>query len=107
MHARSPAEWLSIVRAFERSGESHAEFCSKRGLKLWTFRMWLYRTRRQLAASAATDVVLVPVEVTTSSKTAPSASPVIVAVAGVEVRVDVGTDVAYVAELVAELRSRC
>jgi hypothetical protein len=57
-----------IVRAFERSGEAHAEFCSKRGLKPWTFRRWLYRTRRQLAASAATDVVLVPVEVTMPSK---------------------------------------
>ena len=50
--------------------------------------------------------MLLPVEVT-----APLAvhdrSDIVVAVAGVEVRVAVGADIGYVAGLVAELRSRC
>jgi hypothetical protein len=106
MHARkSQREWSAIVKA--RSGESHAEFCSKRGLKLWSFRTWLYRMRRKRAAGGPTDPVLLPVLVTTPSPAVPSVGPVVVVVADVEVRVAVGTDVAYVAGLVAELRSRC
>jgi hypothetical protein len=109
MHARkSRREWSAIVKAFERSGESHAEFCAKRGLKVWSFRTWLYRMRREGAASRTTDLVLLPVAVTTPGTTeVPQPSALVVAVANVEVRVAVGTDVAYVAGLVAELRSRC
>jgi hypothetical protein len=105
MHARkSRSEWSAIVKAFERSGQSHEQFCSKRGLAIGSFRSWLYRLRR--TQDAATDVVLLPVEVT-----APVArhtpSDIVIGIAGVEVRVAVGVEVGYVAELVAEIRGRC
>jgi hypothetical protein len=105
MRARkSRSEWSAIVKAFERSGESHEQFCSKRGLAVGSFRSWLYRLRR--AGSAATDVVLLPVEVTApAARYAPS--DIVIAIAGVEVRVAIGADVGYVAGLVAELRARC
>jgi hypothetical protein len=107
MHARrSRSEWARIVRAFERSGQSHADFCAERGLRVWSFRSWLYRMRRDRAGSSAADLVLLPVSVATPAPVAPP-SALVIAVAGVEVRVAVGTDVAYVAGLVAELRSRC
>ena len=105
MHARkSKSEWSAIVKAFERSGQSHAEFCAQRGLRIWSFRFWLYRVRRDRAAARTTDIALLPVSVVLP--TAPP-SAVVIAVADVEVRVVVGTDVGYVAGLVAELRSRC
>ncbi len=105
MHARkSRSEWSAIVKAFERSGESHEQFCSKRGLVVGSFRSWLYRLRR--AGGAATDVVLLPVEVTAPvGRSAPS--DIVIAIAGVELRVAVGADVGYVAGLVAEIRGRC
>jgi len=54
----------------------------------------------------------VPVEVTPGPncpgvERAPLSAEVVVAVADLEVRVAVGTDIGYVACLVAELRSRC
>jgi hypothetical protein len=105
MHARkSRSEWSAIVKAFERSGQSHEQFCSKRGLAIGSFRSWLYRLRR--THEAATDVVLLPVEVTPPvARDAPS--EVVIAIAGVEVRVATGADVGYVAALVAEIRGRC
>jgi len=36
-----------------------------------------------------------------------SCNEVLLTVAGIEIRVEVGADVAYIATLVAELRSRC
>jgi hypothetical protein len=106
MHARkSRGEWSAIIKAFERSGESHEQFCSKRGLAVGSFRYWLYRVRRT-GGAATTDVVLLPVEVTTPvARYAPS--DIVIAIAGVEVRVAIGADVGYVAGLVAEIRARC
>ena len=111
MRARkSGRAWSAIVDAFEGSGQSHQEFCSQRGLKVASFRGWLYRARK--ARRAVPDVALVPVELTetvSSPTTWTSQAPtsVVVAVADIEVRVAVGTDVGYVASLVSELRSRC
>ena len=111
MRARkSRDEWAAIVRAFERSGQSHVEFCSKRGLEVRSFRGWLYRLRK--AKQAAPEVTLVPVEVTPGPSSplvtrASFPSELIVVVSGVDVRVSVGTDIEYVARLVAELRVRC
>lgn len=111
MRARkSRDEWAAIVRAFERSGQSHVEFCSKRGLEVRSFRGWLYRLRK--AERAVPEVALVPVEVTAgpSSPLVTRASfpaELIVGVSDIDVRVSVGTDIEYVARLVAELRARC
>lgn len=108
MRARkSRSEWAAILKAFERSGESHEAFCSRRGLKIGTFRSTLYRRRKAVAP----EVALVPVEVVhgggvvSASRAEPSELTVVVA--GVEVRVAVGTDPGYVGALVAELRARC
>lgn len=89
---------------------SHEEFCSKRGLKVSSFRVWLYRVRK--ARRAIREVALVPVEVTKSPRAGvvvPSQAPpgLVLTVADIEVRVAVGTDVGYVSSLVLELRSRC
>jgi hypothetical protein len=110
MRARkSRNEWSKIIRAFERSGESHEEFCSRQGLNLGSFRGWLYRLRK---AAAAPEVALVPVTVTgvTSSPSSPVGTPgepIVVVVSDVQVRLLPGTDTGYVAALVMELRARC
>lgn len=50
---------------------------------------------------------LIPVDVVGLAARANSRAPVEIAFADVAVRVEAGTDAAYVASLVAELRSRC
>jgi hypothetical protein len=111
MRARtSRGEWAAIVGAFERSGQSHVEFCSKRGLEVQSFRGWLYRLRK--AERAAPEVALVPIEVTAGPSSplvtrAGVPAELVLAVSDLEVRVSVGTDIEYVARLVAELRARC
>lgn len=105
---RGRSEWLSIIQEYKRSGATQAAFCLRRGLKLGSFRGWLYRLRRR---DAAAEVALVPVEVTESAAPAVARRPpgpdMLVAVAGVDVCFPVGADVDYVAALVVELRSRC
>lgn len=103
---KSRGEWSAILRAFERSGESHEEFCSRRGLKVGTFRSALYRQRR--AGGGGAEVALVPVEVVDCrGEAAAEPAELVIAVAGVEVHIGVGTDIRYVGALVAELRARC
>ena len=105
---KSRSEWSEIIGAFERSGQSHEEFCTKQRLNLGSFRGWLYRLRK----AAAPEVALVPVTLTEAARS-PSRSvcglgaEIVVAVSDVSVRVVPGTDAAYVATLVAELRARC
>ena len=111
MRARkSRGEWVAIVGAFERSGQSPEEFCSKRGLEVGSFRGWLYRLRK--AARPVAEVALVPVEVIAGPsvpRVTRDGGPteLVVAVSDIDVRVSVGTDIEYVARLVAELRARC
>jgi len=114
MRARkSQTQWSEIVRAFERSGQSHLEFCSKRGLVVRSFQTWLYRFRRAgHSQSCPSEVALVPVEVTAARAPVMSTkeslpAELVIAVAGVELHISVGTDAGYVASLVMELRSRC
>jgi hypothetical protein len=105
---KSRSEWSKIIGAFERSGESHEEFCTKQRLSLGSFRGWLYRVRK----AAVPEVALVPVTLmgTASSASRPVCglgAEIVVVVSDVSVRVVPGTDTVYVAALVAELRARC
>jgi hypothetical protein len=102
---RTREQWLTLVVAFERSGQSAAAFCASRGLTLSTFR-WRYSQLRRGAASAAKPdgMRLLAVEVAGAR---PTGAPVVIAFSGIEVRAEVGADVGYVAALVAGLRSRC
>lgn len=106
---RSRAEWAEIVDEFERSSESHLEFCAVRDLNVGSFRNWLYRLRSgrrqgKVARSATPRLLAVRADAA-----AMFGEPrfVEIAVASLVVRAATGTDVAYVAELVTQLRARC
>jgi hypothetical protein len=100
-------EWLRIAEEFEASGLAQREFAGCRGLRLSTLQSWVYRRRRQASAVTEPPVRLLPVQV--SSVPATDAAPLEVALgSGVRVRVSPGTDVDYVARLVAALgRTAC
>ncbi|NNB92149.1 IS66 family insertion sequence element accessory protein TnpB [Corallococcus exiguus] len=94
-------EWARIAEAFEASGQTQREFALARGVRLSTLQSWVYRARRA-APSRAEAVRLLPVQVATTPAAMESGMEV-VAASGARVRFAVGTDVAYVARLVAAL----
>ena len=114
---RDREEWARILGELDRSGEGIEAFCARRGLAASTLRWWRSRlkdaprvagTRRRTAGVrlVAVDVVA-PVAPAPVPGAAVALRGVVINVAGLEVRVDLGADVRYVADLIAELRSRC
>ncbi|RUO91307.1 IS66 family insertion sequence hypothetical protein [Corallococcus sp. AB018] len=94
-------EWARVAEAFEASGLTQRQFAQQRGVKLSTLQSWVYRSRRA-ASSHAEPVRLLPVQV--AEPVADEASVLeVVAAGGARVRFVVGTDVTYVALLVAAL----
>ena len=85
-----------------------AEFCAKHELVDRTFGWWRWRlgSDGRSANRGTNDVRLVPIDVVKTTAL-PRANVVLLAVAGVELHVEVGTDPTYVAALVTELRSPC
>ncbi|NOK01105.1 MULTISPECIES: IS66 family insertion sequence element accessory protein TnpB [Myxococcus] len=94
-------EWFRVAEAFEASGLTQKEFASQRGLRLSTLQSWVYR-RRRLHGSQTVGVRLLPVEVATGPAATESMLEVATA-SGARVRFEEGTDVVYVARLVAAL----
>jgi len=92
--------WTGIVADLAASGLTHEQFASQRRINVGSLRSWLYRLRRE----GGGGVRLLPVRV---AATARVADIVEIGIAGAVLRVGVGTDVAYVVELVTQLRDRC
>lgn len=95
------AFWEGTINEFMASGLAHKEFAALKGVKLYTFQSWLYRLRRERSSRPQR---LLPVRVAP----APAAGPLVLEADGITLRFGVGTDVDYVARLVAALdRSPC
>jgi len=107
---RSRAEWEEIIRTFEASGEPLQSFCAKRRIRPETLTWWRWRLRASSKSTTSrrrTDVRLVPVDVILPTAAPARPSTIVIAVSDVEVRVETGTDPAYLGMLVAALRSSC
>jgi transposase-like protein len=107
---RSRAEWEQLVREAERIG-SVDEVARRHGVRRATLAWWRWQLRRGTVARSATKrspVHLVPVRVRAEPReSAPVDEVVEVVVRGALIRVRVGQDVGYVAELAAALAARC
>ena len=104
---RSRQDWAKLVEAFERSGQTLDRFCARRRVKPSTLKWWQWHLgkRRERAGG---DVRLVPVDVIANAEAGTlGVVAIALAGAGAELRVEVGTDVAYVSALCAALRARC
>ena len=97
----SKPEWLQVAEAFEASGLTQKAFSTHRGVRLSTLQSWVYRRRRQQGGSAET-VRLLPVEVAGVAQPGTSLLEVVLA-GGARLSFVSGTDVEYVARLVAAL----
>ena len=93
-------EWLRVAEEFEASGLTQREFAGRRGLRLSTLQSWVYRRRRQVGGAVESPVRLLPVQVTAASASASSLVEVLTS-SGTRIRFAVGTDVEYLAQLVA------
>lgn len=87
--------WIKRVQAWERSGQTRAQFCAARRLNVHTFDYW----RRALRESSA---ALVPVVVAPT----PATSPVEVVLAnGIRLQVPAGSDLASLRSLIDVLHA--
>lgn len=106
---RSPEQWSAFLDELSGSGESVESFCRRRGIRRSTLYWW----RWKLGASRGrpgrgTAIRLLPVAVSPGiSLEPPAARGIIIQVASLQVHVEPGTDVGYVAALIEALRSRC
>ena len=97
------AFWTKLISEFESNGdgESHATFAARSGVRLTTFRTWLYRLRMQ-APRAKRAVRVLPVTVVGAARSGHELS---IDCNGVALRFGVDTDPSYVAALVVALRA--
>lgn len=101
---RSRASWAQLVAEAERSG-SLERTAERHGVSAKSLAWWRWSLRRGAPSS---PVKLLPV-VVAGGPPAPSSvmTWIEIAAGDVAIRVPVGTDVAYVAALIAAMRSTC
>ena len=110
MRARkSPKQWSALLDELSGAGESVESFCRRRGIRRSTLYWWRWKlggSRRSPRSDGA--IRLLPVAVSAGVPLErPAVAAIVIHVAGLQVHVEPGTDVAYVASLLEALRSRC
>ena len=102
MATRHPrAWWFEQVARLPTSGLGHKQFAEQLGVSLAALRHWIYaerRERRREQLPALVEVQWQPAAVDVGAN-----SPVRVAVGGVELLVEAGTDAAWLADLLGRL----
>jgi hypothetical protein len=95
--------WTKLISEFESNGgrERHAAFAARHGVRVYTFRTWLYRLRLQ-SPRQKPSVRVLPVTVVGADRIAREIS---IDCNGVGLRFGAGTDPSYVAALVTALRA--
>jgi hypothetical protein len=95
---RTREQWAEVVAAFDGAGVPLERFCAVREIAPSTMRWWRWQLRR------AAGMKLLPVEVVGDAALDSGCSRVVIMLSDIELRVDVGADVEYVATLVTRLR---
>jgi len=99
-------EWVRVAEEYEASGLTQREFAERRGMTLSTLQSWVYRRRRQERAPVVEPVRLLPVQVRAAPVVSGSDTLEVLTASGGRVSFAVGTDVEYVAQLVAALERK-
>jgi hypothetical protein len=104
---------VGVIAAFAKSKRTVSDFCSRGGINEQTFRWWRWKLRPAKTNPTGALVRMLPVAVTGTAPTVAAAervalpAEIVVEVGELAVRVPVGVDAKFAAELIAELRSRC
>ncbi len=102
MATRHPkAWWFDQVGKLADSGLTHREFAEQLGVTVATLRHWIYVERRERRREQLPALVEVQWQPTVVQERAPT--PVRVAVGGVELLVEAGTDTVWLANLLGRL----
>jgi transposase len=99
-------EWVRVAEEYEASGLKQREFAERRSMTLSTLQSWVYRRRRQEKAPVLEPVRLLPVQVRAAPEVSGSDTLEVHTTSGERVSFAVGTDVEYVARLVAALEKK-
>ena len=104
---RTREDWAALVEQLDASACSVAGFCRRHRVRASTLKWWRWRLRAEQrpTALAKPSARLLAVDVVDGAPLRSTA--LVIATAGIELRVEVGTDVEYVGALVSALRSRC
>ena len=95
---RTREQWAALVAAFEQTNQQASRFCASRGIRAKTFAWWRWRLRETSPGRRSRDdVELLPVAVV--ERDARPDARVLLSVADLEIRFDLGADVDYVARL--------
>jgi transposase-like protein len=108
LRKRSAEERVRLLAQFERSGQTHKQFCREHEVALSTMTFWLRQARQSARSRSAGVLVEVPVSAAApdSPRGAALLSPGSVDIRlpnRVELSVLVGTDSAWVSQLLQEL----
>lgn len=104
---RSREEWKELVREVE-AGDSIDQVALRHGVRAGTLKWWRWQLRRGTVARSATKAVqMVPVRVRPGQRDSAVDDVVEILVRGALVRVRIGQDPRYIAELAAALGERC
>lgn len=108
LRKRSAEERAQLLALFERSGQTHKQFCREHEVALSTMTFWLRQARRSARSRSAGVLVEVPGNVTTLASprdvTLLSMGSVDIRLPNrVELSVSAGTDSAWVSQLLREL----
>jgi transposase-like protein len=105
---RSAEEQQKLLRLLERSGQSQKQFCREHGVALSSLTFWLRQSRRSARGSSSGALVEVPAIVASRATLGDTGrfAPRSVEVRlpnRLELNVEVGTDCAWVGQLLREL----
>jgi transposase-like protein len=108
LRKRSAEERARLLALFERSGQTHKQFCREHEVALSTMTFWLRQARQSTRSRSAGVLVEVPGSVATLDSppdaTLLSTGSVDIRLPNrVELRVSAGTDSAWVNQLLREL----
>jgi transposase-like protein len=101
---RGRAFWEKLVAEVE-GGERIVDVARRRGLNTGTLSWWCWKLRSESRRPPRAGARLLPIVVRHAPETSRSDATIDVAVGGAILRVPMGTDVEYVATLVAALRA--
>lgn len=94
-HRRSAAEMELLIRKWEQSGQSRADFCREEGLPSWIFQYWLSRSREKRDEESEKGFT----EIRVKGDSLSSGMIRIRHTSGIEVELSSGTSATYLREL--------
>ena len=101
---RGYSEWVKLIDEFEKSGASFEDFAAKLGVKPSTLQFWFYKLRKQASRAPRFLPVDVVASAAPKARLAASETVELALASGALLRFSVGTDVRYVAQVIAALR---